>query len=180
MIKLQNVHSKVLTRSLALEILTLQNAVWPSKEGIDKQYDRFLERNVTRPKREFIIAQDGDLLVASAEIFSRIIICENQTYKVGCLGSVCVLPQRQGEGFGKTVVQKVFSLIDANRFPVLLFQTGVPQFYLKLGAQTINNRFIDRQSVQPLDNPWWDSTVMIYPSDYGWPEGVIDLNGGAF
>ena len=180
MIKMQRIHSKDLTRPSALEILRLQNSVWPSDEDVDSQCDRFLERSAIRPRQELIIAQDGESLIAGAEIFSRTIICQNQAYDVGCLAGVCVLPQRQGEGLGKAIVQKVFSLIDTREFQVFLFQTEIPQFYLKLGAQVIKNRFIDGQSTQPFDNPWWDDTVMIYPTSYNWPEGVIDLNGGPF
>jgi len=32
----------------------------------------------------------------------------------------------------------------------------------------------------PRASSWWAEYVMIHPGDYPWPEGVVDLRGGAF
>ena len=62
----------------------------------------------------------------------------------------------------------------------MLFQTGVPDFYRQLGAARVRNRFINSLAEDPRANPWWDEHVMIHPGDYPWPQGVVDLQGGAF
>lgn len=180
MIKIQRIKSTDLDIAFAVRILQLKNTVWPSNNDIETQYNVYLDRNRARPRRETLVARDGNTLVAHAEIFSRTIFCNEQSYEVGCLAGVCVTPQRQGEGLGKTIVQEAFSSIDNNEYQVFLFQTRVPDFYNKLGARGIWNRFINSRSDRPLENPWWDTDIMIYPSRYQWPEGVIDLNGQGY
>ena len=79
------------------------------------------------------------------------------------------------------IARSAFERVDSQLFPISLFQTGVPNFYLKLGARVIDNRFVNsKNKAAPNENPWWDTSVMIYPSSYEWTEGTIDLNGSGY
>ena len=88
------------------------------------------------------------------------------------LASVCSDPKQRGSGYGAHVVTTALHAHDP-RIPVL-FQTGVPAFYLKLGA-----RELQREDGQRRDNrrPFWEPHTMVYPAEASWPAGEIDLNG---
>ena len=76
------------------------------------------------------------------------------------------------------IVQEAFKRVDQGEFPVSLFQTTLPQFYEKLGAVEVKNRFVNsKNNDAPNANPWTDDHVMIYGNNSLWPEGQIDLNG---
>lgn len=169
-----------LNAALAAKILQLKNTAWPTDQDIDSQVDAYLARSTARPQREILLLRDGDVPVAHAETFSRQIIAEQRLHWVGCLSGVCVLPSQRGEGLGRAVVEAAFAGVDADKFPLLLFQTEVADFYRNLGARVVDNRFINSRGDDPQANPWQGDAVMIYPGDGTWYNGVIDLNGGAF
>ncbi|MCP4774691.1 MAG: hypothetical protein GY880_10660 [Planctomycetaceae bacterium] len=77
------------------------------------------------------------------------------------------------------VTQKAFQQVATDAWPeVSLFQTPVPGFYQKLNSRLVTNRFVNRRNVDdPEANPWRDDQIMIYPSEFAWPEGTVDLNG---
>ena len=180
MLKIQRYPTEALTTQLVLETVGLKNTVWPSNDDLKTLSEKFLDRNYSRPDRQTIVAWEDETLVAHAEVFSREIECEGKQFKIGCLSSVCVSPERRKQDFGKAVVQEAFSLIDGGEYQVFLFQTTVPDFYQKLGARLVKNKFINKRSTDPFKNPWRDASIMIYPSIYDWPEGVIDLNGEGY
>ena len=180
MTSIRNIDATQLTKPLVLQILSLKNQVWPSERTEEEQYDGYLARNATRPKREIFVIQQDKVCIAHAELFCRRIVCDGRSYEVGCLAGVCVLPERQGEGLGRAIVEAAFSRASACGFGAVLFQTPVPVFYEKLGCKLINNRFFDSTSDDPAANPWWDDYIMIYPNSHPWLKGHIDLNGGAF
>jgi hypothetical protein len=53
----------------------------------------------------------------------------------------------------------------------------VRTFYERLGAVTVDNRFINSLAENPTASPWWDKVIMRYPGKSGWPSGEIDLRG---
>ncbi len=180
MLKIQRYLTETLSSQLVIETVELKNRVWPSNDDLNTLCNRFLDRNRTRPDRQTIVAWEDEVLVAHAEVFSRDIECEGKPFKIGCLSSVCVSPDRRKQDFGKAVVQEAFRLIDTNEYEVFLFQTTVPEFYQKLGARIVENKFINKLADDPSKNPWRDSSIMIYPSSYDWPVGIIDLNGEGY
>ncbi|NJN20454.1 MAG: GNAT family N-acetyltransferase [Leptolyngbya sp. RL_3_1] len=179
-IDIQRITVNDLDKPLILQILKLQNSVWPADKNIDHQYETYIHINTARPDLNALTAHEGTTLVGYAEAFSRVISYGEEQHQIGCLADVCVLPQRQGQGIGKAIVNAAFNLIETGEFQVFLFQTGVPEFYLKLGAVLIDHQFINTKAAQPEKNPWWDQHVMIYPASFNWFDGVVDLNGEAF
>lgn len=128
-----------------------------------------------------LVVWDQEEPVAHAGYFCREIYTQAGSIFVGALTGVCVRKSHRGKGLGRRVVKAYFDQIDQGVFSVGLWQTEVPDFYARLGARIISNPFFNSQnSENPHADPWPGEVKMIYPPDYPWPEGVIDLNGHAY
>jgi predicted N-acetyltransferase YhbS len=135
--------------------------------------------------REAFVVWEGDVALANATVFERMVETVRGPLEVMALAAVCCAPVRRGEGLGALVVSEAFKEVDAGKYPVSLFQTGVPKFYEKLGARLVDNAFVnslhdpaDRHG--SADAPWWEPHIMIYPATYDWPTGTVDLLGPGF
>jgi predicted GNAT family N-acyltransferase len=169
-----------LNRSQFYEIVSLTNSIWPHPErSLDELVDKamtFAQRNRSDWIRRFVI-WDHSRVIAHARVFPRDIVTKNQVLSILALAGVCVSEERRGEGIGKKLIKRVFQLVDESEFPCILFQTAVPDFYRKLDSRQVFNRFVNSQNESdPECNPWWEKNIMIYPEEYPFPEGRIDLN----
>ena len=126
----------------------------------------------------FRLSSDGRML-CHALLFARDMSSEGTTFRVGYLAGVCVRPKLRGQGWGREVVLAAFDALPMIA-PVALFQTGVPEFYEKLGARRVHNCFVNAASLEPEQNPFWDADAMIYPAAFDWPESTIDIGGAGF
>ena len=167
-------------------IVRLVDRVWPAldKTFADrlKQFTSWVDEN-GRTGLEVVsfVVWDGDQAIAQARTFPRLVHGRSEDLTVMGLAGVCVSPYRRGESLGRDVVKRAFERVDGGDFSVTLFQTAVPDFYTKLGARSIANRFVNRTNTEdPEANPWWDPNIMIYPASAAWPEGTIDLNGSGY
>ena len=59
------------------------------------------------------------------------------------------------------------------QLPVAFFQTGVPDFYVRLGGRLVTNAFVSSAG----GRTFWEPHAMIHPSAADWPDGEIDLLG---
>ena len=152
------------------------NLTWPDddteklvEEKVAGFYDDHLEKIC------YCLYQDKEL-VGYAESIPLTIKIESHCLDVWGLGGLNVHPGWRRQGFGRVIVEAVFKRIDSSEYPFCLFQTGIPQFYDKLGCKLINNKFINSNNqVDPNANPFWDDYVMIYPATTNWPSGTVDL-----
>lgn len=132
-----------------------------------------------RPDRYTVAVELEGRIVAAAEGFTREVSCGDRRMKILALCGVCTLPECRGRGYGAIVVKKVLELMDKGGYEAALWQTGVPDFYVKLGACEVGNKFCN--SLHPNDkakNPFWDKNIMLYPANCkNWPDGTIDLRG---
>jgi GNAT superfamily N-acetyltransferase len=127
------------------------------------------------------VVWDKDKAVAHALTFERPVITGAGEISVMALSGVCVFPSYQGKGLGAEIVCRTFGRIHGGEFGVSLFQTTIPEFYEKLGATLVTNRFVNsRNKNHPDANPWHDEWVMMYPRNCPWPQGPIDLNGPGY
>jgi predicted N-acetyltransferase YhbS len=110
-------------------------------------------------------------------MFRREIFTTRGPLIVGALAAVCVHPGFRGRGWGADVVRAAWKYLPDIGAEASLFQTGVPEFYEKLGARLIHNRFVD---VSGPTRPFWDKCAMVYPATFAWPDGDIDLNGPGY
>lgn len=170
-----------LTREQFHRILKLENKIWPhpakSIDELASEAFDFAQKNPDPWIRQLVI-WEKDQAIAHARIFPRTIITEKGALRIMALASVCVLEEKRGKGHGKLVVEQAFRRLDESEFSLVLFQTGVPGFYRKLGAKNISNTFYNSQnSSNPDKNPWWEANIMIYPESYDFPPGKVDLKG---
>lgn len=171
-----------LTRKQVMGVLELMAATWPPKEvnpkSVEEKVDDYYAKN---DEKEVIIVMDGSKVIGYAAIFPREVNTPNGSLTVMALANVCVIADWQNKGLGKAIVKRAFEQLGQGKYWVSLFQTGVPEFYEKLGGKRVHNVFVNRkQSVDPLKNPWSDDHVMTYPEGFPWPEGEIDLNGPGY
>jgi len=170
-----------LPRETGASIYTLINATWPPKPGTrTTTLDETLAKWKRWESAHFVITADGrnsGEVLAHALIFRRDVITPQGPLGVGALAKVCVHPDHRGRGWGADVVRAAFASLPALGVSVSLFQTGVPPFYEKLGGRLVTNRFVNGDS---QDNPFWDACEMIYPAEFDWPAGQIDLNGPGY
>ena len=166
-----------LTPAATQSILDLTHKIWPpAPEAPPPDFARVLSDWRAQNAAHFVISENG-VVVAHAEIFPREIITTRGPITVGALASVCVHPDYRGRGWGAEVVREAFAYLPKIKVEVALFQTGVPQFYEKLGCRLIDNRFHNNGDYQDV---FWDDYKVIYPADFAWPEGEIDLNGPGY
>jgi len=172
-----------ITYNQYLAIESLINSVWPhpTKTVEDLAKYAFGQAKLSDEKSVRTVVWENDKALAHARIFPRTIVTQGGELTVAALAGVCVSEARRGDGLGKLVVENLFRKLAGLGFPITLFQTGVPEFYKKLGAKLVFNTFINSQhQSNPKANPWWDDYVMIYPADYMLPDGEIDLNGKGY
>ncbi len=151
------------------------------EQVLESVSEEMAERIGTPGEATSLIIWVGEMPIAHAGYFRREIFTEAGTIPVGALWGVCVAESHRGQSFGAQIVRAYLDLSDQGEFPVGLWQTGKPDFYRKLGARAIDNPFINsRDPENPQTNPWGAEEIMIYPAEYPWPEGVIDLNGPAY
>ena len=160
----------------------LTEETWPESKLSGKsdaeQLASFLNRNPG--KTCHLIIQENKLM-GYAESFPRKILLEGTPLTIMGLATVCIQKHHRGKGLGLALVERTFERINKGEFPVAMFQTGVPGFYLKIGCQVAHNKFINsRNSREPEKNPFWDDCVMIYTNGYTWPTGEVDTLGPGF
>jgi hypothetical protein len=172
----------------ARAVAELLCAIWP-KPGrtvetrvaeLMGQWQDYRGPEEQRP-RSFVV-RDGARVVAHAGAYPRTITTSSGEMTVLALARVCTDPAVRGQNLGQAVTRAAFDLVDGGKFPFALFQTGdrVRSFYERLGAVTIDNRFVNSLAADPEASPWWDKVIMRYPAAAGWPTGQIDLRGPAW
>jgi predicted N-acetyltransferase YhbS len=166
------------------EIMKLIFAVWPLPDSSPEQWVKLAQdswRNNERPDLRRFVIWEASKAIAHGQIFLRTIKWPEKELTVTALAGVCVDPVHQGKGLGKAIVRTALAEANKSDNPVVLFQTDVVEFYLKLGAREIFNRFYNSKNRGTPDaNPWWASSVMVYPSTCDFPPGDIDLNGPGY
>ncbi|MBD3345825.1 MAG: GNAT family N-acetyltransferase [Chitinivibrionales bacterium] len=124
---------------------------------------------------------NGSHLLAHAMTFLRIYNTVGGPLRIMALRGVCVLPEKRGSGLGAEVVKSAFARIDGTLFCGSIFQTRAPDFYQKLGARLLTNRFVNsRWNGHTEENPWWNPYIMAWPATMQVPDGTIDLNGPGY
>ncbi len=171
-----------ITPEQARAIVCLTNAIWPEQDKtVDQLVAELMEHAGQLEAARRLVVWESDRVIAHARTFVRTIHGDCRSLNVLALATVCTDPAWRGRGLGAAIVQRAFTQLNPNRLPVSLFQTGVPDFYIKLGGRIVDNRFVNsRDADKGQNNPWWDDQVMIYPAQFDWPAGTIDLNGPGY
>lgn len=168
----------------AMQVGELTFAIWGPKDKPDARpqpagnYKGYTGSANRRPRRYVI--RDGGRIVSHASVFAREIDIAGRRYIVAALGGVCTYEQYRGKGYAAEICRAVFQLVDRGDFELCLFQTGIPQFYEKLGCRCIANLIINSLAKDPTKNPLWDANMMIYPQSLTLPDGTLDLLGPGY
>jgi predicted acetyltransferase len=157
----------------------LSNIVWPKTPDTPEIEMPSVEE---RPDRYIAAIEYQGEIVAEAESFSRTIAFNKEKMRIQALASVCTHPNHRHKGYASILVKEIFKLVDNGHYPLSFWQTGVPDFYLTLGARLVGNRFYNSlHPTNPDKNPFWDDYIMIYPKNSTkWPKGDIDTLGLGF
>lgn len=155
--------------------LRLIRQIWPSDESPDADAET-IERWQLGNYHHFVI-WEGEEALAHAGLFVREILTERGSLPVGALGGVCVHPDYRGHGWGRDVTRAAFDFLPRLGVSVSLFQTPVPDFYARLGARLVSNRFHNGPDEK---DPFIDIHKMIFPAAVDWPSGDIDINGPGY
>jgi 2-polyprenyl-3-methyl-5-hydroxy-6-metoxy-1,4-benzoquinol methylase len=154
---------------------------WPAENPVDQFLAREADRLAAGVRARRSLVWRGSEPVAHAAIFGRQVKTRQAVLQVGAISAVCVAAGERRAGLGTRVVRRLFDLVDQGEYPVALWQTKQVGFYEKLGARPVQNEWVNSQNNENPDaDPWPNEVKMIYPPDYGWPEGPIDLNGQPF
>jgi len=186
---LSNVANQELRPKLLLQMHQLWSTIWndrnepiPTEDQSDALWKDWNQNG--RPMEEhFHCIHIEDRLIALARTFYREVLMPDKTrLQVLALAGVCSHPDFRNLGLGVKVVRAAFERTQKEPVSCCLFQTGVPGFYKKLGAQEVSNNFVNSHDNEyPTQNPWREPHVMIYPQITDWPnQGKVDLQGKAY
>jgi predicted N-acetyltransferase YhbS len=154
--------------------------IWPSTDP-DFSIEQDVTKAMNKPETKFwknIKVTDNNSLIGYANIFDRPIRIGSLLVNNMALASVCVKTEYRKAGIGHTIIKKIFEFIDNKTFECSVFQTAVPEFYIKAGAKKIDNSIIN--SLNENKYPFWDPHVFIYPSSYLLSNEIIDLIGPGY
>jgi predicted N-acetyltransferase YhbS len=170
-----------LTQAQAREIIRLLHEVWPKAEQtLAQRLEAFLA-SITHSPAIRVLAWNQGQAIGHVKLFPRCLRSPNGEFEVMALAGVCVAFQHRGAGVGRELILRTFAEVVSSDIPVTLFQTAIPDFYCQFGAVTVPNEFYSSSNAQaPGATPWWDPWAMIYPANYPWPQGAIDLQGPAY
>ena len=158
----------------ASAVLGLMRQVW---EMEDPATDADTIKRWQLSNTHHFVICEADEPLAHAGLFVREIFTTRGSLFIGALGGVCVHPRYRGRGWGRDVACAAFDFLPQLCVSVSLFQTPVPDFYSRLGARLVTNRFYNGSDV---NDPFLESDKMIFPATFDWPEGDIDLGGPGY
>jgi len=163
------------------KLVILVYTTWPPKDSAVSVKDIVTKiKNRQNPDFEkHVLLWNHDRLIGHALIFARDVLIDNKMIHTLALAQVCVVADARGNGYGKMIVKAAFEFVDNKQFACSFFQSQAPQFYEKLGAKIIQNRFYNT-FVNTTGSPWWDPYVMLYPKEYPLPDSAIDLRGAGY
>lgn len=162
-------------------IVYLSREIWPPPEGMIVTMEGDIAKMINVENRKIekhFLLKENEKLIGYAKIFSREIKTDNKKINNMALASVCIKNEYRKKELGKLIVKAAFEFVDNKIFECSIFQTQAPQFYEKLGAKQIKNKFIN--SLNNNENPWWDPYIMLYPKEYEITEKEIDLLGKGY
>ncbi len=158
----------------------LWEQVWPSADGPDlaTRLARIEATSNATSELRWHLVFDHDELVAAARTFRHAVTFGSsedgrdvRSQQIIALASVCTAPDRRGEGLGDSVARE--ALARASHDVPALFQSGVPEFYERLGARRITNEIsTSLEGARSFHEP----AAMIFAADAPWDDDApIDL-----
>jgi putative acetyltransferase len=91
-----------------------------------------LRRKATAQNSLSLVAVDADRVVGHALFTRSLLDAPRRLVEVQVLSPISVLPERQGEGIGTTLIKRGLDVFGRRGVP-LVFLEGPPDYYLRLG-----------------------------------------------
>jgi aminoglycoside 2'-N-acetyltransferase I len=110
----------------------------------------------------FVLEVDGEI-VTHASVVERELHVDGRPLRTGYVEAVATAPDRQGRGFGSSVMQDVTAFI-RERFELGALGTGSHGFYERLGWLTWTGPTSVRTADGPRRTPDEDGYVMVLPT----------------
>lgn len=186
-VRIEAYRASHMTERIIHAVADLTHRCFPSAPQTLEQRIEELRQRTLADHPEFAsglrwIVWDEERPIAHAYSFVRHISVAGEWLPVLALAAVCTDPEYRGDGWGATLCRRAFArLVDPAMPDVCLFQTPVPDFYVKLDCRQVENRFFNSLDPDDPDRwPWNDPTAMIFPAEFPWPSGEVDLRGPAY
>lgn len=160
-----------------LQCAALWETVWPradDHQDLGARLERMATAYAGQEQQQWHLGIDDNRVVAVARTFHRTVAIGRTPTTVLALASVCSDPEVRGHLWGTAVTAAAFTRSSDDGLPCL-FQTGVPDFYGRLGAVLLGNEIVTSvPGTEPFDDPF----AMVYPATTPWPkDAAIDLLG---
>jgi len=173
------VHENDLGGSDRLHIRDLLTAAFPNHAALWRERDFW-----GGPLEHRLLLRDlSGRLVGHLGFARRLIEVDGQCVKIAGIGAVAILPDFQGQGWGRRLLSRLGTHLAAEadvEFGFLQCRDIVVPFYEKLGFRRITQRV---RSFDPQRSCWQtdDAAALILPVTAGidrWPrDGIVDLMG---
>lgn len=167
-----------------LALARLLQSIWSPEDmhlSDEKTIEKFVNCQENKKTAEFTYVVDDDgAVIGASSAFERTLFCNNKPLKVIAISGLCVTPDRRGKRVAiKIIAAQIKAIKKCNG--LALFQTDKPNYYLKLNARLVTNRFFNSKDPDnPQKRPWDSKYVLFFPGDYDWPTGDIDICGSSF
>ncbi|KAJ8602264.1 hypothetical protein CTAYLR_003653 [Chrysophaeum taylorii] len=179
--------SKALTEADLRAVCALWTEAFPTAPDRDRYAEALARR--ARPDDDVladewihsIVDADGNAL-AAARTFVRVIRVDGEPRRVLALAHVASSPRARGAGHGAAVVRLAFQRLRSggggDDLHESIFCSGVPAFYLKLGATQLPETL--KLSYPSGAKPFHDPAMLRYALETAAPlpaGAVVDVNG---
>ena len=142
-----------------------------------------LRSNASPQNSLSLVATDGDRVVGHVMFTRSLLDAPRRLVEVQVLSPVSVLPERQGQGIGSTLIWKGLDLV-AQRAVPLVFLEGSPSYYSRFGFRPGGELGFRKPSLRIPDaafqvvrlsayEPWMTGTLVY--SDVFWQHDAVGL-----
>jgi putative acetyltransferase len=146
-----------------------------------------LRRKATAHNSLSLVAAEADRVVAHVLFTSSLLDAPRRLVMVQVLSPISVLPERQGEGIGSTLIRQGLRLLGERAVP-LVFLEGPPNFYSRLGFRPGAELGFRKPSLRipdaafqaiplPAYEPWMTGTLVY--SETFWQHDAVGLRDEA-
>ena len=161
--------------------LRLTDLVWPMETPIEERVKKRQSAGQRAEDRAsgkigHFIREKDEVIALGISFVREVEDVTGRRFPVLALAAVCTHPNYRKQGLGRAIVLDAWKRLGPE-LQVSLFQTGVCEFYERMGARIIFNRIINTRDTHP---PFWEPYAMIYPREANWPLGAIDVQGSGW
>jgi predicted N-acetyltransferase YhbS len=118
--------------------------------GIRKLFERYMDFDPKFAYGDYLLAQDGDSVVACVQIFDKTIRLRGEAVRLGGIGSVATHASQRGRGVSSDLLERAIERMRARGMVVsLLFAAPVAPLYDRLGWHRIPAPLLRLRATRP-------------------------------